>query len=137
MKLLTTQNGSATGAREIVKRLAFTCLDKEALNSCPRASNDLSHQGNISEVVEEGDFIPFSARLISLWVVLDVGRFFAAYLSFPEHITIIKKRKIEGIRLQWVAIGRIVKVMSTFIVGFTITFVASCHFGEAGTGLVT
>ena len=33
--------------------------------------------------------------------------------------------------------GRMVTVTITFTVAFTITFIASCHFGEAGAGLVT
>ena len=81
--------------------------------------------------------IPFSARLISLRAVLGGGCFFAAYLSFPDRLTIIKKKKIEGIKLQWIAMGRMVTVTITFTVAFMITFIASCHFGEAGAGLVT
>ena len=60
--LLTTQNVSTTWARKIFKRLSFTGPDKDALNSGLRASNDLSHQGNIPEAVETGNYHAFFCK---------------------------------------------------------------------------
>ena len=91
--LLTTQQGSATGAREIFKRLAFTYLDKDALNSCPRASNDLSHHGNIPEAVEKGDYHSFFCKAHFSPGGFGWGTLFCRILEFSGSLNHYEKKK--------------------------------------------